>query len=112
MTMSGRKVNVSRSRCQLKTAQKRVLVSINFMAACVFFFNSIVPLVADYFGPIFNVGLADFVVLWWSAYGGLAFDLQTLAKRIIGLCCSASGCERNWSVFAHVSTHWLAGLIG
>lgn len=43
-------------------------------------------------------------ILWWNAYGGLAFDLQTLAKRIIGLCCSASGCERNWSVFAHIHT--------
>nr|XP_020199817.1 uncharacterized protein LOC109785632 [Aegilops tauschii subsp. strangulata] len=43
-------------------------------------------------------------LLWRNAYGGLAFDLQTLAKRIISLCCSASGCERNWSVFAHIHT--------
>jgi hypothetical protein len=28
----------------------------------------------------------------------------SLAKKIISLCCSASGCERSWSVFSHVST--------
>ncbi|KAJ1284460.1 hypothetical protein BS78_03G205900 [Paspalum vaginatum] len=43
-------------------------------------------------------------ILWWGSYGGLAFELQTLAKRIISLCCSASGCERNWSAFAHIHT--------
>jgi hypothetical protein len=46
-------------------------------------------------------------VLWWGAYGGLAYELQSLAKRIISLCCSASGCERNWSDFAAVSTVFL-----
>lgn len=47
----------------------------------------------------------DFIaVLWWGAYGGLAYELQCLAKRIVSLCCSASGCERNWSTFAHVSS--------
>jgi hypothetical protein len=25
------------------------------------------------------------------------------SKRIISLCCSVSGCDRNWSVFANVS---------
>uniref|UniRef100_A0A0A9CSM2 HAT C-terminal dimerisation domain-containing protein n=1 Tax=Arundo donax TaxID=35708 RepID=A0A0A9CSM2_ARUDO len=43
-------------------------------------------------------------VLWWGSYGGLEYELQSLAKRIISLCCSASGCERNWSAFANVST--------
>ncbi|XP_021321882.1 uncharacterized protein LOC8068075 isoform X2 [Sorghum bicolor] len=42
-------------------------------------------------------------VLWWDAFGVHAFELQSLAKRIVSLCCSASGCERNWSAFAHVS---------
>jgi hypothetical protein len=41
-------------------------------------------------------------VLWWGAYGGLAYELQSLAKRIISLYCSASRYERNWSEFAHV----------
>ena len=89
----------------IKDRDKKALVSINFMAACVFLFSSITPLIAGFCGLLFNVGLAGFVVLWWNAYGGLAFDLQTLAKRIISLCCSASGCECNWSVFAHVSSH-------
>ena len=68
------------------------------METCVLLFNF-----AGYFGLLFNVGLVNFVVLWWNAYGGLAFDLQTLAKRTIGLCCLASGCERSWSVSANVS---------
>ena len=43
-------------------------------------------------------------LLWWNAYGGLAYDLQFFAKRIISLCCSSSGCERNWSAFSHIHT--------
>ena len=45
----------------------------------------------------------EFAVLWWGAYGGLTYELQCLAKRIVSLCCSASGCERNWSEFSTVS---------
>lgn len=41
-------------------------------------------------------------LLWWGAYGGLAFELQSLAKHIVSLCASASGCERNWSAFANI----------
>ncbi|KAL6536927.1 hypothetical protein OROHE_012511 [Orobanche hederae] len=36
---------------------------------------------------------------WWDAYGGRAIELQSFAKRIVGLCASSSGCERNWSTF-------------
>ncbi|XP_039840065.1 uncharacterized protein LOC120699998 [Panicum virgatum] len=43
-------------------------------------------------------------ILWWGSYGGLAYELQSLAKRIVSFCCSASGCERNWSTFSHVHT--------
>lgn len=43
-------------------------------------------------------------LLWWGAYGGLAFELQSLAKRIMSLCCSSSGCERNWSTFSQIHT--------
>ncbi|KAM0872287.1 hypothetical protein ACQ4PT_038817 [Festuca glaucescens] len=32
---------------------------------------------------------------WWSSYGGRAIDLQRFAKRIVSLCASSSGCERN-----------------
>ena len=47
--------------------------------------------------------LFSFLVCWWDAYGGLAFEIQSFAKRIVSLCCSASGCERNWSTFEFVS---------
>ncbi|WOL01680.1 hypothetical protein Cni_G10397 [Canna indica] len=36
---------------------------------------------------------------WWRMYGHSAPNLQQLAIRILSLTCSASGCERNWSVF-------------
>ncbi|XP_058071385.1 uncharacterized protein LOC131220558 [Magnolia sinica] len=45
---------------------------------------------------------------WWAAYG---VDpnrkdpaLKKLAMRILGLTCSASGCERNWSTFEAIHT--------
>ncbi|CAH9122599.1 unnamed protein product [Cuscuta epithymum] len=41
---------------------------------------------------------------WWNAFGGHALELQSLALRIIGLCCSSSGCERNWSTFEFIHT--------
>ena len=40
---------------------------------------------------------------WWRSYGGRAIELQRLAKRIVSLCASSSGCERCWSTFSHVS---------
>ena len=43
------------------------------------------------------------VVEWWSNFGQSAPNLQRLAIRILSLTCSASGCERNWSVFEQVS---------
>ncbi|VFQ62748.1 unnamed protein product [Cuscuta campestris] len=39
---------------------------------------------------------------WWDASGGFTIELQTLVKRIVGLCCTSSGCERNWSTFEHI----------
>jgi hypothetical protein len=36
-------------------------------------------------------------------YGSEVPDLQLLAIKVLGLTCSASGCERNWSTFEHVS---------
>ncbi|KAF8396293.1 hypothetical protein HHK36_017909 [Tetracentron sinense] len=38
---------------------------------------------------------------WWGSFGSSTPALQKLALRILGLTCSASGCERNWSVFEH-----------
>ena len=36
---------------------------------------------------------------WWFAYGASAPELQKFAIRVLSLTCSATGCERNWSVF-------------
>lgn len=46
-----------------------------------------------------------FVLLaeWWSSYGSSAPNLKDFAVKVLSLTCSASGCERNWGVFQHVS---------
>ncbi|KAL6576965.1 hypothetical protein OROMI_011241 [Orobanche minor] len=41
---------------------------------------------------------------WWGAFGGLTIELTMFAKRIVGLCCSSSGCECNWSTFEFIRT--------
>ncbi|KAK3193782.1 hypothetical protein Dsin_025092 [Dipteronia sinensis] len=38
-------------------------------------------------------------VTWWTNYGSDTPNLQTIAKRILSLTASSSGCERNWSTF-------------
>ncbi|XP_020082516.1 uncharacterized protein LOC109706122 [Ananas comosus] len=40
---------------------------------------------------------------WWKLFGSSTPNLQKFAIRVLSLTCSASGCERNWSVFEHVS---------
>ncbi|KAI3845230.1 hypothetical protein MKX03_024888 [Papaver bracteatum] len=37
--------------------------------------------------------------LWWKSYGDSAPELQRLVVRILSSTCSASVCERNWSIF-------------
>ncbi|GKU89252.1 hypothetical protein SLEP1_g3416 [Rubroshorea leprosula] len=39
---------------------------------------------------------------WWTLFGHSAPNLQKLAIKILSLTCSASGCERNWSVFEQI----------
>ncbi|CAN6299896.1 unnamed protein product [Urochloa humidicola] len=41
---------------------------------------------------------------WWSAYGGSARELHKFAWRIVGLYCSASGYDRNWTMFDCIHT--------
>ncbi|MQM08999.1 hypothetical protein Taro_041858 [Colocasia esculenta] len=41
---------------------------------------------------------------WWLQYGVDTPELQSFALRILGLCCSSSGRERNWSVFKFIHT--------
>ena len=44
------------------------------------------------------------LVDWWKSNGGgEALPLTKIARRIVGLCASASACERNWSTFERVS---------
>ncbi|CAN0906242.1 hypothetical protein LINGRAHAP2_LOCUS24138 [Linum grandiflorum] len=40
---------------------------------------------------------------WWNTFGDHTPELQKFAIRILGLTTSASGCERNWSVFEMVN---------
>ncbi|KAI3958563.1 hypothetical protein MKW92_034716 [Papaver armeniacum] len=42
--------------------------------------------------------------LWWKSYGDSAPELQRVAIRVLSATCSASGCERNWSIFEQVHT--------
>ncbi|KAJ9705844.1 hypothetical protein PVL29_003780 [Vitis rotundifolia] len=39
---------------------------------------------------------------WWAAYGASAPNLQRFAMKVLNLTCSASGCERNWSIFENI----------
>ncbi|KAL0801924.1 hypothetical protein Bca101_057100 [Brassica carinata] len=41
---------------------------------------------------------------WWSCYGSSAPNLKSFAVKILSLTCSATGCERNWSVFQLLHT--------
>ncbi|CAD6238899.1 unnamed protein product [Miscanthus lutarioriparius] len=41
---------------------------------------------------------------WWRSYGGRAIELQRFARRVVSLCASSSGCERNWSKFESIHT--------
>ncbi|XP_010445192.1 PREDICTED: uncharacterized protein LOC104727821 [Camelina sativa] len=43
-------------------------------------------------------------VQWWNFYGVEVPKLQTMAKKILSLTTSSSGCERNWSTFEGVHT--------
>jgi len=45
-----------------------------------------------------------FAAQWWEAFGGQCLELQRFAIRILSQTCSASGCERNWSVFERIHT--------
>ena len=49
-------------------------------------------------------GCSLLLVDWWKSNGGgPALPLTKIARRIVGLCTSASACERNWSTFERVS---------
>ncbi|GKD39422.1 retrovirus-related pol polyprotein from transposon RE1 [Tanacetum coccineum] len=37
---------------------------------------------------------------WWSSYGNKVPILKKFAIKVLSLTCSATGCERNWSIFS------------
>ncbi|XP_019172473.1 PREDICTED: uncharacterized protein LOC109167856 [Ipomoea nil] len=41
-------------------------------------------------------------VNWWTSFGGSTPHLKEFAIKLLSLTTSASGCERNWSVFEHL----------
>ncbi|KAI3675421.1 hypothetical protein L1987_85011 [Smallanthus sonchifolius] len=43
-------------------------------------------------------------VKWWGEYGDDTPELKAFAIKVLGLTCSASACERNWSTFNQVHT--------
>eukprot|EP00253_Pinus_taeda_P025432 PITA_25432 len=45
-----------------------------------------------------------FAAQWWEAFGGHCPKLQKFAIRILRQTCSATGCERNWSVSERIHT--------
>eukprot|EP00253_Pinus_taeda_P012088 PITA_12088 len=47
---------------------------------------------------------ADEPAQWWDAFGGHCPELQRFAIHILSQTCSATGCERNWSVFERIHT--------
>jgi hypothetical protein len=43
-----------------------------------------------------------FAANWWESFGSHCPQLQKFAIRVLSQTCSASGCERNWSVFERI----------
>ncbi|XP_075519550.1 uncharacterized protein LOC142553286 [Primulina tabacum] len=39
---------------------------------------------------------------WWKMFGNGTPNLKEFAIKVLRLTCSASGCERNWSIFEHI----------
>eukprot|EP00253_Pinus_taeda_P027736 PITA_27736 len=46
----------------------------------------------------------DQLAHWWDSFGGQCPQLQRFAIRVLSQTCSASSCERNWSIFEHIHT--------
>ena len=45
-----------------------------------------------------------FAAHWWESFGSECPQLQKFAIQVLSQTCSASGCERNWSVFERIHT--------
>ena len=44
------------------------------------------------------------IVVWWDNFGDEVPELKSFATNVLGLTCSASAFERNWSTFNQVHT--------
>jgi len=51
---------------------------------------------------IFDLFKICYLVSWWEQFGIDTPELQKFAVRVLSQCCSATGCERNWSVFEFI----------
>ena len=51
---------------------------------------------------IFDLFKFSYLVSWWEQFGNDTPELQKFAIRVLSQCCSATGCERNWSVFEYI----------
>jgi hypothetical protein len=45
-----------------------------------------------------------FAANWWESFSSQCPQLQKFAIRVLSQTCSASGCERNWSIFERIHT--------
>jgi hypothetical protein len=45
-----------------------------------------------------------FAANWWESFSSQCPQLQKFAIRVLSQTCSASRCERNWSVFERIHT--------
>ncbi|KAL0906176.1 hypothetical protein M5K25_024649 [Dendrobium thyrsiflorum] len=41
---------------------------------------------------------------WWAQFGDEVLELKAFAVKVFSLTCSASACERNWSIFNQIHT--------
>jgi len=53
---------------------------------------------------VLTLFICNFAATWWQSFGGQCPQLQKFAVRVLSQPCSASGCERNWSVFERIHT--------
>ncbi|KAL0908904.1 hypothetical protein M5K25_023416 [Dendrobium thyrsiflorum] len=51
-----------------------------------------------------QTAVLELEVEWWIQFGDSTPELQSFAVRVLGLTCSSSGCERNWSTYSQVQT--------
>ena len=51
----------------------------------------------------FFISIIYITAEWWTLFGASAPNLKKFAVKVLSLTCSASGCERNWSIFENVS---------